>query len=1532
MKYKVICFFAAMFTIPLLFSIQTYGIVDRYESSPPDVFDKDVDDANEGVNSVDRVMGDFTLRYNSPLNADGDHAVFHLFEGIGEGGSRAFVVYHNFGDVENTETFTIKREDGKPFIIENMYLLFDLYGRDLTITGYNNGNVVYDELFVTNYDESQIVDFNNTVVDKVEFSSVLFGLIIDNLTISSPPSNISIDSTQINLSAGANAVVGHLSTTDSDSGDSHVYNLVTDNPSFQINGNQLLTTNNLKSGTHNITIQTTDSKGATYEKTFTIKVIDDVVPEFGEVPFMSGTTANQTTLTVQLNEPGTAYYVVVPNGASAPSVTQVKKGFNSSGVAAIQYGSIVVDTALTNKSSVISNLESSTPYDIYVVAEDDANPPNLQVSPIKMDVSTLNQQPIFTEIGPFSIKEDAENNRIVGDVDANDGDGGEDDENIRYNIISGNPDIDGDSISLFAIDGSGIITISDADDLNYENESSHSLIIQADDAEDHNSTSDQIVTVNVLDVNEFSPDIISNGGNDNGIISVSEGSADITTFQAIDNDGTAELTYSIIGGADDGQFIINPSSGDLTLASLVDYENPSDSDKNNSYQVRVQVSDGLNTDSQLLTVNVKDVNDNSPIITNQDSIKVNENTSTVITINVTDADTVGLFEYNIIGGVDSDLFSVNSVNGELSFSGSPNFESPQDSDNNNSYKVQIQVSDGVHFVNKNISVIVQNVNESPVLSSSGNVNVNENNSFVLTVTADDPEGDSITYIIKEGKDSSHFKINDASGELFFSTAPDYEKPGDIDVNNTYEIDIEATDGYKGSTQTLIISVEDLNDNAPAIPNKSLKITENNTKVNFIVTDVDNVGVLNYAIVSGADSNLFKIDAVTGELTFKVAPDYEYPLDADGNQLYELDIKVSDGINETNEEIIVSVQDENDTTPIITNNYSISVNENKKTVTSVNVNDPDTIGTFEYSIYGGKDAALFEIDSSSGELAFKSLPNYENPLDKDKNNVYKVTVGVTDGVNDNSMTFDVTVMNQNEAPQVSDSSFNGIEDQAFRFNSSHFSYTDEDGDTLAKIQIISKPLNGVLLFNGTEIPLPIDILISEIDSLIFQPDDNWNGSTSFKWKGKDNELKSLDHAAVALTIASVNDPPVAKSMDVIINVDTPYEGKLHATDADSDTLTFEVVSQGLKGETLISDVNTGEFTYTPYAGEHGQDTVTYKVYDEKGQTSKGKINVEILPSDDALLSALSINAGNLTPKFDSNVYQYKIALPYSVSKLSVTASLLNQYASFKVNGLKGTDQLQSDPITLKVGNNDIFIEVTAQDGITTQIYHLVATRKSRPTFDYDDDSSDEQDEDKQDGKNEEDQDEIDYYGPYIQGFPDGTFRPNKGMTRAEIASMLAKIFSNELSDEIKEPTDVANNHWAAKAITEVVTSGLMVGDYQGNFRPNDSITRAEMAVITFKLKQGNFDIQPNAKYSDVAEHWAKDIILKVSDWGIMSGYPDGSFRPNQTLTRAEAVIVFNRLLDRKPIQEVDQTSFPDVPTNHWAAGEIEAASTHSQEDK
>ena len=159
---------------------------------------------------------------------------------------------------------------------------------------------------------------------------------------------------------------------------------------------------------------------------------------------------------------------------------------------------------------------------------------------------------------------------------------------------------------------------------------------------------------------------------------------------------------------------------------------------------------------------------------------------------------------------------------------------------------------------------------------------------------------------------------------------------------------------------------------------------------------------------------------------------------------------------------------------------------------------------------------------------------------------------------------------------------------------------------------------------------------------------------------------------------------------------------------------------------------------------------------------------------------------------------------------------------------------------------------------------------------------------------------DHYA-YIVGYPDSTVRPQNGITRAEVATIFFRLLTDETrnanSTKTNSYSDVAAGAWYNHAVSTLSAMGIVKGDSHGKFNPNAPITRAEFAAIAAR-----FDDKADTTavdFSDIASHWAKDEISAAANNGWINGYTDGTFRPNNKITRAEAMTLVNRVLKRLP---------------------------------
>ncbi len=179
--------------------------------------------------------------------------------------------------------------------------------------------------------------------------------------------------------------------------------------------------------------------------------------------------------------------------------------------------------------------------------------------------------------------------------------------------------------------------------------------------------------------------------------------------------------------------------------------------------------------------------------------------------------------------------------------------------------------------------------------------------------------------------------------------------------------------------------------------------------------------------------------------------------------------------------------------------------------------------------------------------------------------------------------------------------------------------------------------------------------------------------------------------------------------------------------------------------------------------------------------------------------------------------------------------------------------------------------------------------------------------------------IRMYYPYIQGYPDGLIQPESEVTRAEVVVVIYNLFGNGYvsdNESLYRYSDIDKFDWYADEIAVATDFGIVSGYSDGTFRPDDSITRAELSSIISKFIRKDTIITGDKDFNDVTGHWAESSILKLIKAGIINGYSDGTFKPDNYTTRAEFVTLTNRLIGRDDSFDMKNT-YPDLSTEHWA---------------
>ena len=633
------------------------------------------------------------------------------------------------------------------------------------------------------------------------------------------------------------------------------------------------------------------------------------------------------------------------------------------------------------------------------------------------------------------------------------------------------------------------------------------------------------------------------------------------------------------------------------------------------------------------------------------SVSVTENTTAVTTVTATDASPGQTLTYSISGGVDAAKFTINSSTGALSFVSAPNYESPTDSGGNNVYDVIVTVEDGVGGADsQSIVVTVTNSNEAPVLADtalsmtvaedagapSGAVGslisaftggVTDQDSGAakgIAITGSDQTNGTWYYTTNGGttwttvgtvsNTSALLLADNGSTRLYFAPSANYNGTSTAALTVRAWDQTSGTAGTKvttasnggttafsSATDTIDVTVSAVNDaptNLALSANSVAENAANGTVIGTVTgTDPDAGDTKTYSFTDSAGGR-FTINSSTGVITV-----------ADGSLLnYEaatshpVTVRVTDSGGLTyDQSFTIQLTDVNEAAPTITSNgggatASISLGENIAAVTTVTATDGDTRQTLTYSISGGADASKFTIDSNTGSLSFTNAPNFEAPTDSGANNIYDVTVRVSDNNGGTDMqAIAVTVRNVNEAPTDLALSANTVVENAPNGtvvgtitgtdsdsgDSKSYTFTNSAGGRFA----INRTTGVITVANGTLL--------------------NYEAATSHAVTVRVTDRAGLTYdETFTIAVTNVNEAPVGTNATVTINEDTSHTvtvANLGFSDVDAgdslsavriDTLptagslTLSGIAVTAGQVVSVADVTAGNLVFTPAVNANG----------------------------------------------------------------------------------------------------------------------------------------------------------------------------------------------------------------------------------------------------------------------------------------------------------------------------------------------------------
>jgi subtilisin family serine protease len=592
---------------------------------------------------------------------------------------------------------------------------------------------------------------------------------IDNISIGTAthaPTDINLSPSLVAENQPVGTVIGTLSTTDVDAGDSFTYSLVSgtgdaDNASFTIVGNTLKTAASFNyevKSSYSIRVRSIDAGGLTTEKLFTI-----FVSNVNEAPTDIALSANSVAENSSVGTAVGTLSTTDPDAGDSFTYSLV------SGTGDADNASFMI-VGNTLKTAASFNYEVKSSYSIRVRSIDAGGLPTEKLFTIF--VSNVNEAPTDIALSATTVEENQPVGTVIGTLSTTDVDAGD---SFTYSLVSGTGDADNAS---FTIVGN---TLKTAASFNYEVKSSYSIRVRSIDA--GGLTTEKLFTIFVSNVNEAPTDIALSA---NSVAENSSVGTAVGTLSTTDPDAGDSFTYSLVSGtgdADNASFMIVGNT--LKTAASFNYEVKS------SYSIRVRSIDagGLTTE-KLFTIFVSNVNEApTDIALSANSVAENSSVGTAVgTLSTTDPDAGDSFTYSLVSGTgDADNASFMIVGNTLKTAASFNYEVKS------SYSIRVRSIDaGGLPTEKLFTIFVSNVNEAPTDIALSATTVEENQPVGTVIgtlsTTDVDAGDSFTYSLVSGTgDADNASFTIVGNTLKTAASFNYE------VKSSYSIRVRSID-------------------------------------------------------------------------------------------------------------------------------------------------------------------------------------------------------------------------------------------------------------------------------------------------------------------------------------------------------------------------------------------------------------------------------------------------------------------------------------------------------------------------------------------------------------------------------------------------------------------------------------------------------------------------------------------------------------------------------------------------------------------
>jgi VCBS repeat-containing protein len=1074
---------------------------------------------------------------------------------------------------------------------------------------------------------------------------------VDETNPGQSPTDITLTDNTLDENSPAGTVVGDLSTTDPDAGDTHTYTLVDDaGGTFVIDGDQIKVADGAvldfeTNPSYSVTVRVTDAAGNTYDKVFTINLNDIDETPTNQPPTDIG--LSNTIITENSND-GT---IVGSLSTTDPTENETfsYELINNAG------GRFILDgNQIKVADGTLLDFESNTNHTIRVRVTDSAGNTfvkNFVINVGDVDETNPGQSPTDITLTDNTLDENSPAGTVVGDLSTIDPDAGD---THTYTLVD---DADG----TFIIDGDQI-KVADGAVLDFETNPSYSVTVRVTDAA--GNTYDKVFTINLNDIDETpnnqSPTDIGLSNN-----TVDENSSDGTIVGSLfttDADAEDTHTYSLINNAG-GRFIIDGNQIKVVDGTLLDFE----SNTNHTIQVRVTDSAG-NTFVKDFVINVGDVDetpDNTPpTITSIANQTTTEDTpTTAIPFTIGDAETSA----NALTITTSSSNSTLIPAGNIIINGTGANRTITLTPAANQFgttTITINVSDGTNTTTQTFTVNVTSANDLPAVQANKTVTVVEdstNNPLNITVPTD-VDGDPLTITVgtlpTQGTIYLANGVTPVTAGMTLTTAQltslVYTSPANAN-GAAGSFSYTVNDGNGGTaTQSITLTITPVNDPPNAEANKTVTVDEDSTNNALNIaqpTDIDGDPLTITVNNLPTQGTVYLADGtttVTAGMTLTIAQltslVYTTPANVSGSAgTFSYTVNDGNGGTDTQTITLTINATDNDGPPVLEANKTVTVNEDS-TNNALNIttptdpdNDPITITVNTIPTQGtvyladGVTAVTAGMMLTIAQLTGLVYTPSANANGAGGTFSYTANDG-NGGTSTQTVTLDITPINDVPVAEA-DKTVTVNEDSAN--NALNITTpTDADGDTLT-ITVGTLPTQGtVYLADGvTPVTAGMTLTIAQLTGLVYTTPANISGAAGTFSYTVDDGNGGTDTQTVTLDITPINDgPPILEADKTVtvnedstnnaLNITTP-------TDPDNDPITITVNTIPTQGTVYLADgvtavtagmtLTTAQLTglvYTTPANANGAGgTFSYTANDGNGGTSTQTVTLTITPVND-----------------------------------------------------------------------------------------------------------------------------------------------------------------------------------------------------------------------------------------------------------------------------------------------------------------------------